>query len=227
MQRQMDIQLEKLKKMMIEMSSIVENQVELTFNSVKEGNNALAEKVIELDNEVDKYDVKIEKLCQRIFALNQPYAMDLRFIMSAFAINNNLERIGDIAVNISERAISLISMPDFIEGSKFFEMAEVVKTMIKNSIDSYIRTDAVLAKKVIATDDKLDDLNSENCIYLKELMKKDSSSIEEALKFFVISRQIERMGDHCTNIAENVYFIVEAQSIKHKFEKQMFLDEEE
>jgi len=223
----MDIQLEKLKKMMIEMSSIVENQVELTFLSVKEGNKDLAKKVIELDNDVDKYDVKIEKLCQRIFALNQPYAMDLRFIMSAFAINNNLERIGDIAVNISESAISLKALPHFIEQTKFFEMSEVVKEMLKDSIDSYIRTDADLSKKVIATDDKLDNLNSENCSYLKELMKKDSAAIDEALNFFVISRQVERMGDHCTNIAENVYFIVEAQLIKHKYEKQMFLDEEE
>ena len=227
MPRLIDIYLEKLKKSVVEMSSIVDEQVHLALKSVKNFDKELAQKVIDMDIEVDKFDIRIEKKCQKLFALNQPFAIDLRVIMSALAINNDLERIGDLAVNISERVQNLEKIPDFIGETKFYEMCDSVETMIKDAIDSYIHTDAELAKKVISADDVLDDLNDKNCSLLTEMMKKNSKLIDEAVMLFVLSRQMERIGDHCTNIAEDVYFIVEAQLIKHKLEKQMFLEEEE
>ncbi len=227
MPRLIDIYLEKLKKSVVEMSSMVDEQVHYALQAVKEFDKKLAQKVIDMDLEVDKFDINIEKKCQKLFALNQPFAIDLRSIMSALSINNDLERIGDLAVNISERVLRLDKIPDFMEDTKFYQMTDAVEQMMKDSIDAYIHTDAELAKKVIAADDVLDDLNNENCNGLKELMKKDPKLIDEAIILFVLSRQMERIGDHCTNIAEDVYFIVEAQLIKHKFEKEMFLDEEE
>jgi len=227
MPRLIDIYLEKLKKSLVEMSSMVDEQVHFALRAVKEFDKDLAQKVIQMDFAVDKFDVKIEKKCHKLFALNQPFAIDLRSIISALSINNDLERIGDLSVNISERVLELERMPEFIDQTKFSEMCIAVEQMLKDSIDAYIHTDAELAKKVIAADDELDELNNINCNGLKEMMKKDPKLIDEAIILFVLSRQMERIGDHCTNIAEDVYFIVEAQLIKHKFEKELFLDEED
>ena len=145
--------------------------------------------------------------------------------MSSLTINNNLERIGDIAVNIAEAFLILKKKPGFLDKTKFSEMAKVAKGMVKDSIDAFIENNAKLAQKVLKTDDILDELNSENHKILIELMKADPAVIEEAVSLLVTSRQMERMGDHATNIAEDVYFIVEAQLIKHKYEKIMLEDD--
>jgi len=225
MERLFDIQIEKLKTRLIKMCSLVDEQVDFAIKAMEEEDADLAQVVLDRDKKVDKYDVKIEKVCQKIFALNQPVAMDLRLIMSSLTINNNLERIGDIAVNIAEAFLILKKKPSFIDKTKFSEMAKVTKEMVKDSIDAFIENDAKLAQKVLKTDDILDELNRENHKILIELMKADPAVIEEAVTLLVTSRQMERMGDHATNIAEDVYFIVEAQLIKHKYEKIMLDDD--
>jgi phosphate transport system protein len=144
--------------------------------------------------------------------------------MSAITINTNLERIGDIAVNIAENFLILKSKPDFISRTKYSEMAKLVKEMIRNAIDSFIQNDPKLAQKVIQTDPIIDSYNIENHQILIELMKEDPGNIEPAVALLVISRQLERLGDHATNVAEDVYFIVEAQMIKHKYEKFIMED---
>ena len=224
MERQFDIQIEKLKKKILKMCSLVDEQVEFSIKAIDENDHELAKLVIERDVKVDKYDVKIEKICQKIFALNQPVAMDLRLIMSAITINTNLERIGDIAVNIAENFLILKSKPDFISRTKYSEMAKLVKEMIRNAIDSFIQNDPKLAQKVIQTDPIIDSYNIENHQILIELMKEDPGNIEPAVALLVISRQLERLGDHATNVAEDVFFIVEAQMIKHKYEKFIMED---
>ncbi|MHB8853229.1 MAG: phosphate signaling complex protein PhoU [Ignavibacteriaceae bacterium] len=224
MERQFDIQIEKLKKKILKMCSLVDEQVEFSIKAIDENDHELAKLVIERDVKVDKYDVKIEKICQKIFALNQPVAMDLRLIMSAITINTNLERIGDIAVNIAENFLILKSKPDFISRTKYSEMARLVKEMIRNAIDSFIQNDPKLAQKVIQTDPIIDSYNIENHQILIELMKENPGNIEPAVALLVISRQLERLGDHATNVAEDVYFIVEAQMIKHKYEKFIMED---
>jgi phosphate transport system protein len=229
MERQFDIQLEKLRKKVLKMSSLVDEQVDLAIKAIETEDLELAKSVIEKDTKVDKYDLKIEKICQKVIALNQPVAMDLRLVISALTINTNLERIGDMAVNISENFLLLKKKPDFIDRTHYREMASLAKEMIKNSIDAFIRDDAKLAQKVIQTDQKLDALNIENHKILVDIMKEKVDNIEPAVKLLVISRQLERLGDHATNIAEDVYFIVEAQMIKHKYEKFIFseIDEED
>ncbi len=226
MERQVDQQLEKLKTRILKMCSLVDEQVELAIRSIDEENPALAEIVLEKEKKVDKYDLKIDKICQKIFALNQPVAMDLRLIMSAITINTNLERMGDIAVNIIENAKLIGKNPEWINKTHFAEMSKIAREMIRNSIDSFIQDDAQLAKKVIETDKILDNLNKENHDMLIEIMKQNSNDIQAAVALLVISRMLERLGDHATNIAEDVYFIVEARMVKHKYEKYLFSDDD-
>ena len=229
MERQFELHIEKLKSRIIRMSSLVEEQVEFAIKSVVEENSELAKMVIERDSKVNKLDRKIEKTCQKIIALNQPVAMDLRLILSALTINTNLERIGDLARNISLSFLSMQKKPPFINDTKLNEMSSVVKMMIKEAIDSFNNNDPKLAKKVIETDVQLDNLFKENRLILVGLMKADTNNIDGALCLLEISRHLERLGDHSTNIAEDVYFIVEAQLIKHKYEQFIYseLDDDE
>jgi len=227
MERLLDEHLEKLKTRVIKMCSLVDEQVQSAIKAVEEENLELAKEVIENDNKVDKYDNKIDKICQKIFALTQPVAMDLRLIMSSLTINSNLERIGDLAVNIAEYIIMIKKRPAFYLETKLEEMFKVAKQMLKDAIDSYIGGNETLARSVIETDDHLDKLNVDNHKILIEIMKQNPDNIEPAVALLVMSRQVERLGDHCTNIAEDVFFITEAHLVKHKYEKYLFGDEKE
>lgn len=227
MERLLDEHIEKLKRRVMKMCSLVDEQVQAAIKSVEEENLDLAKEVIEKDNKVDKYDNKIDKICQKIFALTQPVAMDLRLIMSSLTINNNLERIGDIAVNIAEYIIMIQKKPTFYNQTNLDEMFKVVKQMLKDSIDSYIAGNEAVARTVIEADDHLDQMNFDNHKILIDIMKQDPNNIEPAIALLVMSRQLERLGDHCTNIAEDVFFIVEAHLVKHKYEKYLFGDEKE
>jgi len=222
MERQFEQQLEKLKTRVLKMCSLVDEQVDLAIRAIDEENPALAEIVLEKEKKVDKYDIKIDKICQKIFALNQPVAMDLRLIMSALTINTNLERMGDIAVNIVENSKLIGKKPDWINKTHFAEMAKISREMIRFSIDSFIQDDAQLAKKVIETDKVLDNYNKEKHKILIDIMRQNPDNIQTAVALLVISRQLERLGDHATNIAEDVFFIVEARMVKHKYEKYLF-----
>jgi phosphate transport system protein len=227
MERLLDEHIEKLKTRVIKMCSLVDEQVQSAIKAVEDEDLELAQQVIDKDSKVDKYDNKIDKICQKIFALTQPVAMDLRLIMSSLTINSNLERIGDLAVNIAEYAIMIKKKPGFYNQTKLEEMFKVTKQMLKDAIDSYIGGNETLAKSVIETDDRLDKLNVDNHKILIEIMKQNPDNIEPAVALLVISRQLERLGDHCTNIAEDVFFIVEAHLVKHKYEKYLFGDEKE
>lgn len=226
MERQFEIQIEKLKTRLIKMCSLVDEQVEMALKAIDEENSELADLVIGRDAKVDKYDVKIEKICQKIFALSQPVAMDLRLIMSALTIDTNLERIGDLAVNIAENAKEIGKKPDFYEKTHLREMSQVTREMIKNAIDSFIEGNPDLAKKVIETDDKVDEFNAENYTIIKNIMKEKPENVDPGVALLVVSRHLERLADHATNIAEDVFFIVEAQMIKHKYEKIVLSDDE-
>ena len=227
MERLLDEHIEKLKTRVIKMCSLVDEQVQSAIKSIEEENLELAQQVIEKDTKVDKYDNKIDKICQKIFALTQPVAMDLRLIMSSLTINNNLERIGDIAVNIAEYCIMIKNKPAFFHQTKLEEMFKVSTQMLKDAIDAYISGNEALAKTVIEADDKLDQLNFDNHKILIEIMKQSPDNIEPGIALLVMSRQLERLGDHCTNIAEDVFFIVEAHLVKHKYEKYLFADEKD
>lgn len=226
MERLLDEHLDKLKTRVIKMCSLVDEQVQNAVKAVEEDNLELAQSVIERDKKVNKFDVKIDKICQRIFALAQPVAMDLRYIMSSLTINSNLERIGDIAVNIAENIILIKQKPEFYSETVLERMFSITKQMLKNAIDAFIGANPELAKEVILADDVVDKLNAENHLILKSIMKRSPENIEGAVALLVISRELERLADHATNISEDVFFIVEAQLIKHKYEKYIFGDEE-
>lgn len=226
MERLFDIQLEKLKTRLIKMCSLVDEQVELAIRSVNEINHELAALVEERDEKVDRFDSKIEKVCQKIIALNQPVAVDLRLLISALKINSNLERIGDLVINISRHARDLSARPSFVEKLDFEEISITTREMIKGAFDSFINSDTELAKKVLTNDDKLDSLVRENSKRLLEIMKGDSALIDQAMTFHSILQELERIGDHATNISEEVYFIQKAKSIKHRhLEEDDFRDE--
>lgn len=225
MERLLDEHLEKLKTRVLKMCSLVDEQVQFAIKSVETDDIELAQSVIERDKKVNKFDVKIDKICQKIFALAQPVAMDLRYIMSSLTINSNLERIGDIAVNISENILMIKKKPAFYNNTKLEEMFKISKEMLKNALDAFIIGNAELAKKVILSDDIVDKLNAENHAILKDIMKQSPDNIEGAVALLVISRELERLADHATNIAEDVFFIVEAQLIKHKYEKYIFSED--
>ncbi|MCU0413520.1 MAG: phosphate signaling complex protein PhoU [Ignavibacteriaceae bacterium] len=227
MERLLDEHIEKLKSRVIKMCSLVDEQVQSAIKAVEEENIELAKQVIEKDSKVDKYDNKIDKICQKIFALTQPVALDLRLIMSSLTINNNLERIGDIAVNIAEYLTMIEKKPAFFNQTKLDPMFKIAKQMLKDAIDSYIQGNENLAKSVITSDDALDKLNVDNHKILVDIMKQDKNNIDSAVVLLVMSRQLERLGDHCTNIAEDVFFIVEAHIVKHKYEKYLFGDDKD
>lgn len=226
MERLLDEHLEKLKTRVIKMCSLVDEQVQNAIKALESEDLELAQSVIDRDKKVNKYDVKIDKICQKIFALAQPVAMDLRFIMSALTINSDLERIGDIAVNISENVLIIKKKPEFYNQTKLVEMFKISQQMLKNAIDSFIIGDADLAKKVILDDEIVDRLNADNHAILKNIMKQNPDNIEPAIALLVISRELERLADHSTNIAEDVFFVFQAQLIKHKYEKYIFADDE-
>lgn len=228
MERQFELHLAKLRTRIIKMSSLVEEQLEFAIRSIDEENHELAELVIEREEKVNKLDRKIEKSCQKIIALSQPVAMDLRLVITGLTINTNLERVGDLAENISRVFLELKEKPNFLAKTKYSEMATSVKRMISQAIDSFNNNDAELAKTVIESDNQLDELFTQNRKIVVDIMKADPTQIDAALGILEVCRHFERIGDHATNIAEDVYFIVEAQLIKHKYEKYIFaeIDEE-
>ena len=227
MERLIDTQLTKLRKRLIRMGSLVEEQVQGAIKSVETADLVLAEQVIQGDDKVDKFDRKIEKTCQKVFALNQPVAMDLRLLMSAMSLDMNLERMGDNAVDIAKYIIEMKVKPSFFEQTKFREMANLSQKLVKNSIDSFVDYNADYAKQVIEMDKSLDNLTETNRRIIIEIMKKDCDHVETGVAMLGISRMLERLGDLATNIAEDVIFIVEAHLIKHKYEKYLFAEEEE
>lgn len=208
-------ELEHLKTKIIKMGSLVEEQIEFSLKALFEGNIELAKSVMEKDDEVDKYEIKIDKHCQRIFALTQPVAFDLRLIMSSLMINNDLERMGDIAVNISERTVPLTGYTELLKKMRVEEMSLKVRKVVKNSIDCFVNGDSELAKTVILMDIEIDKLDMEIFDLITNEMKQDNDLIVPCSHILTLIRNIERLSDHAANIAEDVIFLIDAKIIKH------------
>jgi phosphate transport system protein len=201
--------------MLIRMGSLVEEQIDLGVRAITESNLDLARVVMERDKKVDDYDNAIDQQCMRIFALSQPVAIDLRLLMAALKINNELERIGDIAVNLAERVEPLLPHKAFVRQTSLSQMASAARKMVKDAIDSFVNNDPELAKKVLLADDNVDNLDRETFNLMVEKMKGSSQCIDPAAHVMIASRHIERLADHATNIAEDVIFLVNAKIIKH------------
>lgn len=215
MPRHFEIELDQLRTMLIRMGSLVEEQIDYAVSALVKGDMALVRLVIERDKKVDEYDNTIDNQCMKIFALAQPVAIDLRLLMSALKINNELERIGDIAVNLCERVEPLAGHPELVKQTALREMAEAAREMMKLAIDSFVNNDPSLAKKVLESDDYVDQLDRDTFKLMTTVMKESPQLIEPAVHIVILSRHIERLADHATNIAEDVIFLVNAKIIKH------------
>jgi phosphate transport system protein len=215
MERHFERELDDLKSNLVKMGSLVDDQLGKACEALFGANVPLAKQVIERDSEVDSFDTLIDKQCLRIFALSQPVAMDLRLLMSALKINNQLERIGDIAVNIAERVEPLVAYHHFLVGTRLSEMAQIARIMISDSLDSFVQSNATLASRVLASDDIVDKLDRTTFYQLIQDMQRDNRLIEPASHMMILSRHIERLADHATNVAEDVIFLVEAKIVKH------------
>ena len=216
MQEHFTQEIENLKTSLIKMASIVDEQVDKVITALESGDIELCKGVKSKDLEVDAYDNLIQTQCENILALFQPVASDLRLVMSAIMINNNLERCGDIAVNISQRVKKAGYERSLITESQIIDMARTAQSMLKNAIDSFIKNDTELASNVIASDEKVDKLNKQIFNFLVAKMQSNNELIEASTHLIVMSRHIERMADHATNIAENLVFYVDAQIIAHR-----------
>ncbi len=216
MNRTFEEDLDKLRTRLIRMGSLVEEQVEFAFRALREGNQELALIVIDRDDKVDKLDLKIDKQCQRIFALNQPVATDLRLLLAAMKINNELERIGDMATNIA--SIVVVS-PNAVQLANQIDMnriANAAYTMLKSSLDAFINNDPELAAHVLPSDFTVDQLYDTLRNELIEIMIADSTLVADGAQLLLGLYNLERMADHATNIAENVIFLAEAKLVRHR-----------
>ena len=221
MQDNFNQQIENLKINLIKMASLVDEQAERAFMALETGNVELCRGIKAKELEVNIYDNLIQTQCENILALFQPVAVDLRFIMSVMMINNQLERCGDIAVNIAQRVKKTNEHHSLIAEAQILEMGKQAREMLKNAIDSFINNNIDLANKVIDSDESVDKLNKQIFKALVLKMQNEPQLIEPCAHLIVLTRHIERLADHATNIAENLVFYVNARIIAHKkkFEK--------
>ncbi len=210
-----DEELRQLKSKILKMGSLVEDAIKNSIASLVERDNALARKVIDNDRMVNTLDVEIDEEAIRLIALRQPMAVDLRFITMAMKITTDLERMGDFAVNIAERALELNQEPMLKPYIDIPKMRAIAQSMIRDALDAFVRKDKQLAIEVIRRDDQVDNLKREVLLELADYMVKDPTTVTRAMKISFVAQYLERVADHATNIAEMVIYLVEGKIIRH------------
>jgi phosphate transport system protein len=213
--RHFQSELEQLKARLLEMGGLAEEQVRLAVRGLVERDRALIDRVIGGDGPLNALHIEVDNRCFTLLALYQPMAVDLRAIVAAVKINTDLERVGDLAVNIAEAAERCIRLPPVKKLIDIPRMAGLAQSMLRDALDAFVRRDITLAQRVLDEDDKLDALKTQIFRELLTYMLQDPSTIEAALDLILISRHLERIGDHATNIAEDVIFIVSARDVRH------------
>ncbi len=208
-------ELEHLKELVVKMSIHVETAIKDAVNSLVERDDDLAGKVIYGDQLINAHDVQVDEECIRILALTQPMAQDLRFITTAMKITTDLERIADNAVNIAERALELNKEPLLKPYIDIPRMSRISQSMVRDSIDAFINGNIELAKNIIMTDDIMDDLTEKIWKELMGIMTSDPATITRAVKISYVSKYLERIADHATNIAEDVIYLIGGKIIRH------------
>jgi len=213
-------ELQALKNRLLNMGALVEERVHQAIQALMERNPESAEVIVRGDQEVNALQIEIDDRCLKLLALQQPMASDLRLITAAMKINADLERIGDQAVNIAENAIKMFAAPPLKPILDLARMAEMAERMTRESLDAFVRRDPALAREVLAQDDAVDQLKDTIFRVLLTYMMADTSTIERALALILISRNLERIADHATNIAEDVIFLVEARDVRHHHDER-------
>ncbi|MEW6545238.1 MAG: phosphate signaling complex protein PhoU [Nitrospirota bacterium] len=215
MQRHFDDELADLKQKLLRMAALAEDQINKALSALVSRDSGLAKQVIERDHEVNALDVEIDEDCIRLLALHQPAARDLRLITTAMKIATELERISDLAENICERAVELNEEPQLKPYIDIPRMGNWARTMVKESIDAFVKGDVALARKVLKDDDFVDDLTHQLFRELLSFMLEDPRTISRSIRLTFIAKYIERIADHATNVAELVVYLVEGKIIRH------------
>ena len=220
MERHFDEELKNLKQKLLHMADSAQEMIGLSVKSLTERKEAFAILVFELEEKVNRMEIEIEDEVLKLLALRQPAARDLRLLTAILKINNDLERVADQAVNISEISIDLLKHPPLKPLIDIPHMAHLAQKMIKNSLDAFVNQDPRLAQEVCRDDDEVDRINDQVFRELLTYMMEDPKSITRAVDLILVSRNIERIADHATNISEDVIFIVEGKNIKHHLQEE-------
>jgi phosphate transport system protein len=213
--RAYETQLGKLRSCLLEMGGLVEDQIAQAIRSLTERDAVLARATVERDHTVNRLDVEIDELSMKLIALHQPAARDLRLITTALKITTDLERIGDLATHIAERAIELAAEPPVKPYVDIPRMAALASSMVHRSLDAFVREDVELALEVCSSDDTIDRMHDQLFRELLSFMTDDPQAISRTMRLLFVSKYLERVGDHATNIAEMVIFLVRGTSIRH------------
>jgi len=217
MTKQYQKQIDKLKKMILQLTAMVEETLQASVKATTERNIELAQRVVVADSEIDQFEVEIEEECLKLLALYQPVAIDLRYIVAVLKINNDLERIGDLAVNIAKRALEVFQSGEHVEVP--FDLAVMLSrtvTMVKKASDSLVDLDCDLAQEVRDSDDEIDDLHREAYEVTQEQIRHNPEAVESYVSYLGMSRNLERIADHATNIAEDVIYMVNGDIVRHQ-----------
>ena len=207
--------LETLKERLLAMGGLAEERVRSAVDGLSERNPQLVEQVLTGDEPINDLHIEVDDRCFKLLALHQPMAADLRAIVAAVKINTDLERVGDLAVNIAEAAKRYLQHPPVKPLIDIPRMGVIAQSMLRDSLDAFVRRDVALAEKVLAEDDVLDALKTQIFRELLTFMLSDPTTIEASLDLILVSRHLERIGDHATNIAEDVIFLVSAKDVRH------------
>jgi phosphate transport system protein len=219
MAKHLQREINNLKKKLLALGAQVETVVRDATLAIERKDSDLAQKIIDNDINIDNTEVEIEEDCLKILALHQPVAIDLRFIVTVLKMNNDLERIGDLAVNIAERAVFLAGQPKVNISFDLVDMAHNAQSMLKRCIDALINQDVELAHEVCASDNIVDKMNRQMYLKIQEAILKNPEQISSLIHLLSTSRHLERIADHATNIAEDVIYMIEGQIARHRTEE--------
>ena len=214
-QRQFDKELGELKKKLLHMATVAEAMIDQVIGELVNRDERLAEHVPELEDELNRLQIEIDELTLTLLATQQPVAIDLRFILAASKINSELERIGDLAINITENVHVLAQQPELKPLLDIPRMADLARHMVRESIEAFVRDDVLRAQAVIMSDDEVDALKDQVFRELLTYMMSDPRTIERALALVLIARHIERIADHATNIAQDVIYMIQGRDVRH------------
>lgn len=207
--------VDKLKRQILALSAEVESDVRMAVRAIEDRNADLARQVVDREGQTNAMEVDVEEDCLKILALHQPVAADLRYIVAVLKINQDLERIGDLAVHIAERGLFLCEQPPIVIPARLGEMADKTQAMLKNVLDAFVNLNDTAAHKVCAADSEIDAINREIFQQVKKSVMENPGLFESLLQILHISRHLERIADHATNIAEDLIFLIEGRIVRH------------
>jgi phosphate transport system protein len=215
MERHLQREIDQLKRRLLALSAEVENDVRMAVRAVEDRETTLAETVLRRETQINATEVEVEEECLKILALYQPVAADLRYIIAVLKINQDLERIGDLAVHIAERGLFLCQQPRIDIPFRLGTMADKAQTMLKNVLDAFVNLDEAAARAVCAADDEIDSIHLEIFQQVKTAVTGNALLFEPLLQVLHISRHLERIADHATNIAEDLIYLIEGRIVRH------------